>query len=87
MTEEAMIHDHLQIYDWIVGNNFKNNIYYWGHSLGAALSCRTVRALKEQRNLVPTGLVLESAFTTLAEEIVNTVVGKVFIVFLMLYFE
>ncbi|ERL89502.1 hypothetical protein D910_06868 [Dendroctonus ponderosae] len=78
MLEHGMINDHLQIYDWILAKNFTKNIYYWGHSLGGALSCHIVRALKERNNAVPTGLILESTFTTLVEAIENNAVGKIY---------
>lgn len=77
MLEHGMVNDHLQIYDWILAKNFTKNIYYWGHSLGGALSCHLVRALKERNNAVPKGLILESTFTTLVDAIENNVVGKV----------
>ncbi|VEN34722.1 unnamed protein product [Callosobruchus maculatus] len=46
--------------------------------MGTALSTHTVRRLKEQDGIVPTGLILESAFTTMREEIVNNPLGKLF---------
>ncbi|XP_060520278.1 lysophosphatidylserine lipase ABHD12-like [Cylas formicarius] len=78
LSEAAVINDHVQIYDWVRSLNPKNDLYYWGHSLGSALSCHTVRALKEQRNAVPKGLILESAFSTMADVIVTTSIGKLF---------
>ncbi|XP_066151117.1 lysophosphatidylserine lipase ABHD12-like isoform X2 [Euwallacea fornicatus] len=78
MNELGMVHDHLQIYNWILEKGFKNGIFYWGHSLGAAIGCHTVRSLKETYNLVPKGLILESPFTTLSEEIRENTVGKIY---------
>ncbi|XP_066254262.1 lysophosphatidylserine lipase ABHD12-like isoform X2 [Euwallacea similis] len=78
MGELGMVHDHLQIYNWILEKGFKNDIFYWGHSLGAAISCHTVRSLKETYNFIPKGLILESPFTTLREEIQESIVGKIY---------
>ncbi|XP_050311766.1 lysophosphatidylserine lipase ABHD12-like [Anthonomus grandis grandis] len=78
MSETGIVNDHLQIYDWVAKHNLKGSVYYWGHSLGTALTCHTVRALKEQHSVVPKGMVLEAPFTTYAEEILSTVIGKMF---------
>lgn len=53
------------------------DIYIWGHSLGAAISTHTVRTLKEEKNIVPTGLVLESPFTTMRDEVLSNPVGRI----------
>ncbi|CAG9761806.1 unnamed protein product [Ceutorhynchus assimilis] len=78
MTELGIVNDHLQIYDWLTQKNFSRNIYYWGHSMGAAITCHTLKTLKSQRNFTPKGVIFESAFTSLQEQIVNMFLGKVF---------
>ncbi|XP_050302805.1 lysophosphatidylserine lipase ABHD12-like [Anthonomus grandis grandis] len=78
MSEQGMAYDHLQIYEWIRKVNTKKDIYYWGHSMGSGISATTVNWLKERRNEVPKGLVLESPFTTLRDVVRNTVIGKMF---------
>lgn len=75
MTEDGIISDSVQIYQWI-RNITKNDIYLWGHSLGGALALHTVRNLKE-RNFVPMGVVIESSFSTMREEIKSTSIAKV----------
>lgn len=77
-TEPGIAHDTLQIYDWIKGMNFPNDIYIWGHSLGTSLSTHTVKLIKTQRNEAPKGLILESAFTTMREVVKTTVFGRLF---------
>ncbi|KAL1514183.1 hypothetical protein ABEB36_003480 [Hypothenemus hampei] len=78
MTELGIAHDHVQIYDWVKKLNTKSDVYYWGHSLGSALSAHTLRLLKEQNKETPKGLVLESSFTTLQDVIINVFVGKLY---------
>nr|CAH7765324.1 unnamed protein product [Callosobruchus chinensis] len=77
MCEAGIVSDTRQIFKW-VRSLTSNDIYFWGHSMGTALSTHTVRRLKEQDGIVPTGLILESAFTTMREEIVNNPLGKIF---------
>ncbi|KAG5898034.1 hypothetical protein JTB14_001745 [Gonioctena quinquepunctata] len=75
-SELGIVNDTHQIYQWI-RNNTKNNIYVWGHSLGTALGTHTVKRLREDK-IVPMGLILESPFTTMREEVESNFVGKLF---------
>lgn len=75
MSEEGIVSDSVQIYQWI-RRVTKNEIFVWGHSLGGALTLHTVRKLKEQ-NIVPMGVIIESSFTTMREEVVSTRTAKV----------
>ncbi|XP_076264023.1 lysophosphatidylserine lipase ABHD12-like [Rhynchophorus ferrugineus] len=77
LSEDAIVSDNLHIFDWLRKINSKSNIYYWGHSLGTGISCHTVSSLKEKKDFVPHGLVLEAPFTSMADEIAH-VMGKVF---------
>ncbi|XP_066260144.1 lysophosphatidylserine lipase ABHD12-like [Euwallacea similis] len=76
--EEGIVHDHIQIYDWVKSINPSSDFYYWGHSLGSALSAHTVKLIKELHSEVPKGLVLESPFTSIKDVLVNIVLGKIF---------
>lgn len=76
--ELGAVHDHVQIYDWIKSVNSENSIYYWGHSLGSALSTHTLRLLNELNKTTPTGLILESPFTSIEDVLLNTVFGTIF---------
>ncbi|XP_050518670.1 lysophosphatidylserine lipase ABHD12 isoform X2 [Diabrotica virgifera virgifera] len=75
-TELGIVGDTSQVFQWIRALT-DNDIYVWGHSLGTALSTHSVKRLKEQ-SIVPSGLILESPFTTMREEIPATSLGKIF---------
>lgn len=91
MSEEAIISDCVQLYRW-VRRKTERRIYLWGHSLGAAIATRTAATLadlpmsfhhvgareEERRAALPAGLVLESPFTSLREEIPLHPYGKQF---------
>ncbi|CAH1119517.1 unnamed protein product [Phaedon cochleariae] len=84
LSELGIVSDTAQIYKWI-GSHTKNEIFVWGHSLGAALGTHAIKVLKEDGTIIPTGLILESAFTTMREEVANSGIGKLFK--WLLYFE
>lgn len=65
----------MQLYKWLQKQTTAD-IYVWGHSLGTALSTHTVKMLKKE-GIIPYGLVLESPFTTMREEITLHPIGKV----------
>ncbi|CAH1983499.1 unnamed protein product [Acanthoscelides obtectus] len=77
MCEQGIVSDTRQIFKWI-RTLTSNEIFFWGHSMGTALSTHTLRKLKELDGMVPSGLILESAFTTMREEIVSNPLGKLF---------
>ncbi|XP_030761237.1 lysophosphatidylserine lipase ABHD12-like [Sitophilus oryzae] len=78
MTETGIVRDHVQLYNWVRSLNPTVDIYYWGHSLGTALTTHTLKVLKEEQNVVPKGLILESPFTSMEDVIRNIVFGKIF---------
>lgn len=79
LSEVAVMHDNVHVYSWVRSHvPIEVPIYVWGHSLGTALSTRMVRQLKEQFGIVPYGLILESGFTTMREEVVENAIGKFF---------
>lgn len=75
LSEPAVVNDAVQLYKWVQEHTIAD-IYVWGHSLGTALSTHTVKMLKKE-DIVPMGLVLESPFTTMREEITVHPIGKV----------
>lgn len=79
MFESNVVNDAVQVYKWLQINNF-TDIFIWGHSLGSALATRMVSELSKE-NIFPVGLILESAFTSMREEIPVHKYGKVFIYF------
>lgn len=52
------------------------NVYVWGHSLGTGICTEMVASLSDE-NILPTGLVIESGFTTIREAICHHPHGKV----------
>lgn len=75
MFEDAVVNDAVQVYKLLQARNF-TDIFIWGHSLGSALATRMVSELKKE-NIFPVGLVLESAFTSMRDEIPVHKYGKV----------
>lgn len=75
LSEPAVVSDSVQLYKWLKSKTMAN-IYVWGHSLGTALSTHTVKMLKKDE-IVPYGLMLESPFTTMQEEITLHPIGRV----------
>ncbi|CAH1119520.1 unnamed protein product [Phaedon cochleariae] len=76
-SELGIVNDTIQIYEWI-RNNTQNEIYIWGHSLGSALATHVVRKLREEHDIIPMGLFLESPLTTLREAMPKHPIGKLF---------
>ena len=72
VTESTLLEDALVSVAWIKNKiDGRDRLVIWGHSLGAAVACRTLNTLEaseQQRDLVDT-LVLESPFNNLLEEI------------------
>ncbi|XP_018561624.1 monoacylglycerol lipase ABHD12 isoform X1 [Anoplophora glabripennis] len=77
LSEDGIVSDTVQLYKW-VRYKTSNMIYFWGHSLGSALATHAVKILKEQDGIIPTGLVLESPFTTMRDEMINHPLGKIY---------
>ncbi|KRT80701.1 hydrolase, partial [Oryctes borbonicus] len=75
-TETGVVSDCLIIYQW-VANRTSAKIFIWGHSLGTAISTHAVSILGTQ-NLRPFGLILESPFTNMREEINEYPLSKLF---------
>lgn len=85
MTEDGIVSDSVQIYRWI-RRSTKNEIFIWGHSLGGALTLYTVRKLREQ-DIIPMGVVIESSFSTMREEVESTRIAKVSNVRTFIFFK
>ncbi|KAJ8965344.1 hypothetical protein NQ317_018797 [Molorchus minor] len=76
LSEKKVVNDCIQLYKWVL-NKTNSPIYIWGHSLGAALATSTLAAL-ENMEINSTGLILESAFTSLRDELYVHPYGKIF---------
>ncbi|KAJ8968626.1 hypothetical protein NQ314_002206, partial [Rhamnusium bicolor] len=72
----AVVNDCIQLYKWVL-NRTNSPIYIWGHSLGSALATSTAVALINS-DIHPKGLILESAFTNLHEELYVHPYGMIF---------
>lgn len=59
--------DVIYVYNWIA-NKTNARIFIWGHSLGTGLSLHAL-ALLEKENRRPYGLILESPFNNMKDEI------------------
>lgn len=49
----------------------------WGHSLGGGISAHAVKWLKDNQDEIPAGLIIESSFTSLEDELYEFSLGKV----------
>lgn len=75
-TEVGVVSDSKFIYNW-VREKTSANIFVWGHSLGTAISTHTL-ALLDAENITPTGLILESPFNNMKDEIAEHPFAKPF---------
>lgn len=78
ITEKNVVQDSLKLYDWVLKNTNQENIYFWGHSLGTALSTHTLKEIYRSGNKLtkPKGLFLEAPFTRMWEEIYYNPLAK-----------
>lgn len=66
-TEEGLVSDSMYMYKWIA-NRTSSKIFVWGHSLGTGVSTHSLSLLKADGHM-PAGLILESPFNNLKDEI------------------
>lgn len=74
-SEAGLVNDAMFMFKW-ASNRTSSKIFVWGHSLGTAISTHSVYMLK-QEGLSPMGLVLESPFTNMMEEVGEHPLAKV----------
>lgn len=65
LTEDNIVRDIVNFYIWLRGKT-QARIFFWGHSLGTGVSTHTISNLKVQ-NHVPSGLVLETPFSSVPD--------------------
>ncbi|KAF2896005.1 hypothetical protein ILUMI_10172 [Ignelater luminosus] len=75
-SEVGVVNDSKFVCKW-VRSVTSSNIFVWGHSLGTAISTHTL-ALLNAENIVPTGLILESPFNNMRDEISEHPFSKMF---------
>ncbi|CAG9855888.1 unnamed protein product [Phyllotreta striolata] len=68
VSEENVIIDSIELYKW-VQNRTKSAIYVSGHSLGASIATQTVAKMQNDSNISTKGLIIESGFTNLQDEL------------------
>ena len=73
LTESTTLEDGLAVMDWVMAM-FKQrtnlpNIVLWGHSLGTSIASRTLASLEASGDNVVSGLILESPFNKMEDEL------------------
>lgn len=69
-TETGVVTDARAVYDWAAARAGSSKVLVWGHSLGTAVSSHLVADLCQQEHR-PCGLVLESPFNNIFDEVRN----------------
>jgi len=67
LTEDTIVEDSVALYKWL-RTQTDGQIYFWGHSLGSAISTHTAARLSDE-NITPTGLFLEAPFNSMRDEV------------------
>ncbi|KAI4471526.1 alpha/beta hydrolase domain-containing protein [Holotrichia oblita] len=75
-TESGVVRDCISLYEW-VSNKTSSKIFVWGHSLGTAITTHALSILST-KNIKPYGLILESPFTNLRDEISEYPLSRIF---------
>lgn len=76
-TELALVSDIVNVYKW-VRNKTSSNVFMWGHSLGSSLSTHSILKIQTLQLEQPLGLILESPFNNMKEEISEFPLAKMF---------
>ncbi|XP_066148281.1 lysophosphatidylserine lipase ABHD12-like isoform X1 [Euwallacea fornicatus] len=76
-SELALVKDILIVYEW-VRNRTRSNVFVWGHSLGTSLASHAVLKIQSLSVDQPVGLMLESPFNNMREEISEFPLAKFF---------
>lgn len=75
-SEQALVDDVLLVYQW-VRNRTNSHVFIWGHSLGTSISSHALLNIQTLKTLQPSGLILESPFNNMKEEISEFPLAKV----------
>jgi len=90
-SEAGLVHDALTVYKWILERRGDSRVFIWGHSLGTGVACHLGRKIfdiidgGDAEIRAPDGVVLESPFSNLKEEVREHKFAKPFR--MMPYFE
>ncbi|KAF5296184.1 hypothetical protein FQA39_LY12638 [Lamprigera yunnana] len=66
-SEDDIVTDSVNLYKWLKAQT-DADIYFWGHSVGGALSAHTIAKLQDE-NLTVKGLFLEAPFTSIRDQL------------------
>ncbi|XP_066603801.1 lysophosphatidylserine lipase ABHD12 isoform X2 [Prorops nasuta] len=78
LSEEGVVADSKYIVEWLIKKvNSTAPIFVWGHSLGTGVSTH-VLALLASEGIQPTGLILESPFNNIADELSEHPLAQIF---------
>ena len=72
LSERTTVEDGRAVFRWLqemVRPDDKPRIVLWGHSLGTAIATRTLRDIQEDSEDLVAGLVLESPFNKMEDEL------------------
>ncbi|XP_034654231.1 lysophosphatidylserine lipase ABHD12 isoform X1 [Drosophila subobscura] len=67
-TEEGVVRDAMMVYEYIA-NVTSNPVIIWGHSLGTGVATHMCARLAHLKERAPRGVILESPFTNIRDEI------------------
>ncbi|KAF5296197.1 hypothetical protein FQA39_LY12651 [Lamprigera yunnana] len=76
LFENEIVNDTVELYKW-VRLQTTTDVYFWGHTVGGAIASKTIAHLYKD-GIVPTGLILESPFTSLTDEIIQHPLASLF---------
>jgi len=74
-SEAGLVHDALTVYKWILARRGNSQVHIWGHSLGTGVACHLGRKIFDIIDggdvgmRAPEGIVLESPFSNLKDEV------------------
>lgn len=76
-SETGLVNDSKHIYDWVKLRAGPSPIFLWGHSLGSGISSHLLDILEGEQEEIR-GLVLESPFNNMSDEIRSYPLAKIF---------
>ncbi|KAH8248092.1 hypothetical protein KR038_012061 [Drosophila bunnanda] len=76
-TEEGVVRDAMKVFEYIA-NITSNPVVVWGHSLGTGVATHLCAKLANLRERGPRGVILESPFTNIRDEILNHPFARMF---------
>lgn len=69
LDEVGVVEDAMTVIKWTLDHKNTSSVYVWGHSLGTGIAARAVTELEIDHQLFVNGVILESPFNNLTDEI------------------